>query len=111
LRADHRLIGVTQAAWERSEIFIRIAQVHHHTPGRPQERPQEGTLLARILELIEASDRPKRPWQIQKELRLARMPSAELSWLLTMGCLIRPKEGIYAVPGRNYGGSSVAEGK
>jgi hypothetical protein len=78
--------------------------------GGGNARPPAGTLMARILGLIEQSDRPKRPWQVQKELNLSRMPSAELSRLVAMGWLTRPKEGIYAIPGRDYGGSVSTEG-
>jgi hypothetical protein len=75
-----------------------------------ETRPPEGSLMARILQFIEASDRPKRPWQIQKELVLPRTPTPELSRLVTMGHLTRPKEGIYGVPGRNYSASVLSEG-
>ena len=67
-----------------------------------EARPPAVTLLARILELIEQSHRPKHPWQIQKELNLPRMPSAELNKLTAQGFLVRLREGLYGVAGRDY---------
>lgn len=74
------------------------------------EVPASGTLLSRIVDVIAQSDRPKRPWQIQKVLGLARLPSAELSRLVAQGALVRVREGVYGMPGRDYGGSNLLEG-
>jgi hypothetical protein len=68
------------------------------TPGRPQE----GTLLARILKVIEASDRPRRSWQIERELGMSRPLSSELSKLVKMGFLVRLREGVFGLAERNY---------
>jgi hypothetical protein len=65
-------------------------------------KPPAGTLLARILDLLDQSSRPKRPWQIQKELGLPRVPSAELSRLVGKGWVVRLREGVYGVVGRDY---------
>jgi hypothetical protein len=65
-------------------------------------KPPAGTLLARILDLLDQSSRPKRPWQIQKELGLPRVPSAELSRLVGKGYVVRLREGVYGVVGRDY---------
>jgi hypothetical protein len=73
-------------------------------------KPPAGTLMARILDLIEQSARPKRPWQVQRELDLPRLPSAELSRLVSQHYLVRVKEGCYGIPGRDYGGAASAEG-
>jgi hypothetical protein len=73
-------------------------------------RPPAGTLLARILDLIEQSARPKRPWQVRKELGLSRLPCAELSKLTAEKCLVRVRDGCYGIPGRDYGGAASAEG-
>jgi hypothetical protein len=73
-------------------------------------RPLAGTLLARILAAIEASPRPRRAWQLEKELGLARRPSSELSELVKRGCLERLREGVYSVPGRaDYEGMVSAD--
>ena len=74
-------------------------------PSPPVEaggKPPAGTLLARILDLLDQSSRPKRPWQIQKELGLPRVPSAELSRLVGKGYVVRLREGVYGVVGRDY---------
>ena len=71
--------------------------------------PLPGTLQARILDLITQSVRPKRPWQVQRELGLPRLPSAELSKLASRGYLVKVREGCYGIPGRDYGGGVVAE--
>jgi len=71
--------------------------------------PLPGTLQARILDLITQSVRPKRPRQVQRELGLPRLPSAELSKLVSRGYLVRVREGCYGIPGRDYGGGIVAE--
>jgi hypothetical protein len=65
-------------------------------------KPPAGTLLARILDLLDQSSRPKRPWQIQKELGLPRVPSAELSRLVGKGYVVRLREGVYGIVGRDY---------
>ena len=80
-------------------------------PLKPEGKPPlPGTLKARILDVIEQSARPRRPWQIQKELDLPRLPSAELSRLVARGYIVRVKEGCYGLPGRDYGGATGAEG-
>ena len=66
-----------------------------HTGVTP-ERPQQGTLLLKIVELFEASDRPLSRWDVQKRLGLTRMPSAELSKLVSQSRLVRVREGVYA---------------
>jgi hypothetical protein len=72
--------------------------------------PLPGTLQARILDLIAQSVRPKRPRQVQRELGLPRLPSAELSKLVSRGYLVRVRESCYGIPGRDYGGGVVVEG-
>jgi hypothetical protein len=69
------------------------------------ERPPQGTLMERILTAIEASDRPRRGWHLQKELNLPRVPTPELSRLVKRGFLTRHGESIYGVAGREYGSS------
>jgi hypothetical protein len=71
--------------------------------------PAPATLLARIVDLIEQSARPKRPWQIRKELELPRLPCAELSRLVGAGRLIRIKNACYGFPGRDYNSTNSAE--
>jgi hypothetical protein len=73
-------------------------------------RPPSGTLLSKILELIEQSGQPLSRWDVQKRLRLARMPSAELSRLTQQGHLIRTGEGIYAASKRRDTGPIQATG-
>jgi hypothetical protein len=68
-----------------------------------------GTLKARILDLIAQSVRPKRPWQVQRELGLPRAPSAELSKLVTRGYFVSVRAGCYGIPGRDDGGGVVAK--
>jgi hypothetical protein len=75
--------------------------------GKTQGRPPQGSLMLRILECIENSTRPKRPWQLQRELMLSRTPSAELSRLVGMGCIERIREGIYGIPGKSYDRLSI----
>lgn len=72
--------------------------------------PLPGTLKARILDLIAQSARPKRPWQVQKELGLPRLPCAELSKLVSEGHLVRVKDACYGLPNRDYNGVVSAEG-
>jgi hypothetical protein len=69
--------------------------------------PPEGSPMRKILDAIEESDRPQRGWQIQKQLGLSRMPSAELSRLVRRGHLERRGEGIFAVAGKIYNQSST----
>jgi hypothetical protein len=69
------------------------------------ERPPEGTLKERILTAIEASDRPRRGWHLQKELNLPRVPTPELSRLVKRGFLTRHGESVYGIAGRKYGSS------
>jgi hypothetical protein len=78
--------------------------------GETPERPPEGTLLARILEAIETSQRPRRSWQIERELGMSRPLSSELSKLVKIGCVVRLKEGVFGIAGRDYPdyGSSVS---
>jgi hypothetical protein len=71
------------------------------------ERPPQGTLMERILTAIEASDRPRRGWHLQKELGLPRVPTPELSRLVKRGFLTRHGESIYGVAGRKYEGSNT----
>jgi len=75
-----------------------------------EKTPAPGTLLAKILSLIEQSARPKRPWQVRKELGLPRLPCAELSRLVSEGHLVRVKGACYGLPNRDYNDVVSAEG-
>jgi hypothetical protein len=72
--------------------------------------PPAGTLLARIVDYLEKSERPRRGWQIERDLKLTRQPSAQLSRLVAQGHIKRVREGIYGVTGRDYGTVSLSEG-
>lgn len=67
-----------------------------------EARPSEGTLLGRILNAIESSSKPRRTWQLQKQLNLPRAPSPELSRLVQQGHILRLGEALYGIPGRRY---------
>lgn len=72
------------------------------TADAAPERPAPDTLLGRILNALETSTRPRRPWQLQQELSLSRAPSAELSRLISQGHVVRLREGVYGAVGRTY---------
>jgi hypothetical protein len=79
-------------------------------PAEAGRRPPAGTLLAKVFDVIERSQRPRRSWQIQRELGLRRSPSPELSRLVSLRFVERLKEGVYSIPGRDYAGVASAEG-
>jgi hypothetical protein len=72
------------------------------TAPSPLLRPTPGTLKARIFDFIEKSSRPRRAWQVAKALELGRLPTPELSAMVSQGYLMRPREGCYAVVGGDY---------
>jgi hypothetical protein len=102
-------IGETEAGETAPSPTPWLAPDGPIDPVEAGGRPPAGTLLARILDLIEQSARPKRPWQVRKELGLSRLPCAELSKLKEEKCLVRVRDGCYGIPGRDYGGLASAE--
>ena len=68
-----------------------------------------GTLKVRLLDLIAQSVRPKRPWQVKRELGLPRPHSAAMSQLVTHGSFVSARAGCYGIPERDSGGGVVTE--
>jgi hypothetical protein len=98
------------AAFESNIPAVVMNVTARSHPGETPERPPANTLLLKIVELFEQNHRSLSRWDVQKRLGLTRMPSAELSKLVSQGHLVRVQEGVYGVAGRHYADSIQAKG-
>ena len=86
---------LTAAREDVTQLLRVLGNVTEPARRRPPQPPAAVPVWEKIRLYLEASDRPKRAWQVQKALNLAHPPNRELARLVERNLARRVKEGVY----------------